>query len=479
VPVGLPSISTEDWAVNLGGVAAGAAFGAGLVLAGHAVVLTAAAFCVGAVVAASLLRPARVFSIGLGLLIVVPPYAASIPTEPPHPAVAVFLILACALLVRPTSAKPWSTRVTPIGVAVALFFVALGLSVAVGVRSRHDAEPLFLGLLPMFYCGSRLIADGLLTVRQFAKAWVFAAGVVVPWALYEAATGTNLLARLRLGDPGANGVWLALQSGGITRLGEHRVAASLGHPIAFGMFMAIAAILAAGLAVTSETTNRRLGWYGVSAAFVAVQSLALSRTGWLVLAFGCAFLVAGTKGVVRQRVGRAVVIGGALACVAVLLDSRSREVFGLGDPYRSTLFHSAITRHAFGLFGNRHTEFQGVVGSASNPAPSIDSAFISVADHWGYIALVALVGIVLATGYCLLATRAEPMYAVVVAATLAGFLGLAVVALITQMQCLLFALLGVASGGMRTSGALRGRRSCSALSEPPSRAEDFARDLTA
>lgn len=421
---------------------------------------------VGAVIVAAR-RPVAVFRLGVAAMVLLPPYSIKLPTGPPHPAVAVFAALGIGLALRGRRG-PHSARqgLSLMDAAVIVLFAAMLANVVHGDRSRHDIEPLAIGWGIPYLTARTLVASRILSVRDFLKTWVVAATALIPFACLEAATGVNVFHHIAY-HANSGTPWYVLPSNGAARFGIHRVVASMGHPIAFAMFMASAGLMSTALAITARAGRARY-WYAVAIALIAVSGLALSRTGWVVAGIGLVLILLVAA---RSLGARVLPLAGTVLLVAVLglsaIPQLSELVLGLGinDPYRQTLISYALTGHALHWFGNQISAFYLVALNGPAANPSVDNQYLRMANSWGYIGLLGFVA-VFAVAVWLTARRGPLMSQLLGAIAVGSLAGLAAVALITQEQCVIWAILGaLGAGSQLPTAALRQVPSAGPLGE--------------
>jgi hypothetical protein len=416
--------------------------------------------CFAAFVALASVKPVLSFQIATVALVTFPPYALRLPTEPPHPATALFAGIVVALcLRRPVLAAHGAAlprfRWNAVDVASAAFFLALLLNVAIGARTRHDIEPLLIGWLPIYIATRLVVSQGLMPIRLYYKTWIIAGVALAVIAYYETFTGQSLFRHIFHYYPASP--WYVLPLNGSSRFGGHRVDASFGHPIAFAMFMSTVCIMALTLAIRA-TGKARVRWLVAAALLAAAEVPALSRAGWVLLVLGVILVITSLAFELRIRILPIILTGTTVATgVLFLIPQTSTLLTGLGlnDAYRSSLLSYALRYDSFHLLGNATSSFYGVVSPLGNPTPSIDNQYLLTLDRWGYVGFVGLVSIVVVLAI-LCWPRPRPVSILPVAAiALASLLTLLAVAFITQEQCVIWSLLGATAGARQLTLSTR------------------------
>ncbi len=268
-----------------------------------------------------------------------------------------------------------------------------GIGAAVGV--------LLSSALP--YLVGRLLVSSADRARLAAVATVTVAMVLSVFALVEHSSGQNpfftFLRPTYQADEWAKSEY---------RLGSVRAEASFGHPIAFGLFLVIAVVLALGLYLTSAGPQRLLWLTGVGLTAVALTST-LSRGPMVAAAAAAVLLVAlGASRIDVRRLALLVVLVLGLSATTSVLSTvsdlrnssssaGSREA--ASAQYRFKILDVVLDPQQFSLLGKEADLEQGQSGvdaSTSNRTSlkSIDSQFALVYLAAGLLALLAYVAVV-------------------------------------------------------------------------------------
>jgi hypothetical protein len=421
-----------------------------LVFVARPVQMAALAIAVSMTVIA-VLRPPLMATIAWLAIALVPVYAA--PEVGPvvfHAAVGAFWLVALGSAVA-IRAREERLSFSVVDVGMALFIIMAMTSVLVGGRPMSDfmqAAFVWLGC----YLGMRLLFSYDLTPEWLSQRFVLAGLVVLPLVLYEVATGDNPFFAISVNGKEAE-IWATAQD----RFGTPRVEAAFGHAIALGMFLASAAVFCISMALHRRGQMRWL-WVGLAAAFVAAMVPTVSRTGWVVLSLGVVLLAVGTA----DRMGRrwlAGLVGTVIAAVVLLSVAVPQESIGVGGLSGSTvpnssevrgsnlqrqiLLDNALTSDALTLFGSGlEPKLANGTGTGND---SVDNAYLALADSWGIVPAAAFGFLGLTLIGAILRSRRDRAWSVVPAVALANFIGLLFVALITQQEFFIFALVGAAA----------------------------------
>lgn len=397
-------------------------------------------------------RPAVAF-FGLVLVMALTPVYAA-PAFGPLlllPAAAGGWVLAAALAWRNLLSEGTFFKPNAVDYAAAAFALLMAVSLAFSERALPSdlAQLMFLWAGP-YLAGRLLLKDTERPTLVLAGAFGLATLVLAPIAIVEASGGSNPFLSFQW-----NSTESAIWGNQADRFGQVRAETSFGHPIAFSMFVAVSALLSIAMGINSREQRTRFGWYGLAAVAVAIQALALSRTGWLMLAIGIVMLAAVTvKGSARRRMG---VLLGTVALVIVLtsavmptelqvlpgFESKSEQVFTSSGDYREALLDRALQPGVLHLWGNP----VNMVTPAVSGGTATDNAYIILADTWGLIPTAALVSVGLAlllSLWRLFWRRAETLTILPIAA-FTSLVALFFVAFITQQQSMIWLLVGAAA----------------------------------
>lgn len=453
------------WPALLAGLA-GIGLGAAIASKPLAVVgLCAVAFAVFGVVVA-LERPGVAFG-GLVLLMALAPvYAApSIGSLLFLPAAATSCVIAIALGWRNLVTRGRLFRLTLIDFAALVFALLMGISLFYSLRTSNSDYLNYLFIWGAPYLAARmLLADTRKPAKVLAISFAIALLCLAPLAVLESLGVSNPFYNLNF-NSAAFAVWASQ----VDRFGAIRAVTSFGHPIAFSMFAAAAALLALGMGLHAKTGRQRYTWYLLTLIGVGTQALALSRTGWLMLATGIvAIALLGVRGAARRRLGGILaIVVAAVLVVAVAMPSQLQIIPGAGEKseqsfqssglYREALLHRALQPGVLHLWGNPVNK----VTPAVNFGSATDNAYIILADTWGLIPTFALFGLGAALLIAAARTgdrRDEPLASVPIVA-FTTLVAIFFVAFITQQQVMIWMLLGAAGAtAERAAGERRRER---------------------
>ena len=407
----------------------------------------------------ALLYPEAAFVVLVLMLALIPPYAAP---ELGHvllmPAAGAAWLLAGVLLWRQFTLSGRLIRFTAVDVAVGSFALLMATSVAFSPQVNENGYLELLFTWGGVYMAARLLLrETRRPVYLMAASFALATIVVAPVAFMEAAGKSNPFLALQF-NPSQSATWAKQAS----RFGQHRAEASFGHPIALSMFAATSALLSLTMAINSERMRTRLIWFGLAALAVGVQVSTVSRTGWVLLAFGIFLLALVTLARPARRRLLAVIAILAVGVVAAFAMSSSSQLqlfsgtginIGAGrtagsrEVERSGAGRDAELSRAFKpgilhVWGSRVNRLTPAVESGG----STDNEYILLAEEWGLIPMAALMLIPLTLLWVISRTRsvAAGSLAVLPIVALVALIGLVFVAFITQQQLMIWLLLGAA-----------------------------------
>lgn len=448
----LPELASST--VGSAALAALAGLGLGAALAEKpllvAAVAAAALALIGFLVA--LERPAIAFA---GLVVVValaPVYAA--PTFGPLlllPGAAAAWLLAAALVWRNFLTRGVIFRPNAVDYAVGAFVVLMAISIAFSERGLPSeyAHVMFLWIGP-YLAGRLLLGDTERPMVVLAGAFALVTVGLAPIAIAETSGGSNPFYAFTY-----NSTESAIWGTQVERFGQVRAEASFGHPIAFSMFAAVSALLSLAMAINSQDRSARLGWYAAAGIAVAIQAMALARTGWVMLAVGIVMLAAVTvQGTAKQRI--ATLIGTAVLVVFLTwlvmptelqvlpgFESKADQNFTSSGQYREALLERALEPGVLHLWGNP----VNLVTPAVSGGTATDNAYIILADTWGLIPTAALVAVAIALLILTWRLYAQRTAALTILPIVAFtcMVALFFVAFITQQQAMIWMLIGAAA----------------------------------
>ncbi len=364
-----------------------------------------------------------------------------------HPGIVFLTGAALLVVIRPAEML---SRWTLLDSLVVVYLAGLAASVAQGVQTTGYL--LYVSCLIVGpYFGARALTR-LFGIELLMRSLAIAGLLASPFVVVEI-LGANPFREL---FPYVAAADLADGAGGlgsvVTRLDTTRAQGAFGQPIPFAIAMATCALAALAVWSTSQT-RARAGWLIVAGVCVAAQAAALARSGWLVLLVAAvvAFALAPRQFVRSRNVTIFIVLG--LAVGASFATPQVRALlFGGGSAseqqkleasanYRDQLFDEALSPGVIQPFGSTD-KFRTYLDTGS-----IDNAYIEVGFHWGWLPLLALLGIVVAVARVAVLARRQSLTMVVVVAALAGTLfALWNVAFIAQQTAIFWLLLGCLSG---------------------------------
>jgi hypothetical protein len=366
------------------------------------------------------------------------------------PAAAGAWLLVVALSWRNVVVKGYVARFTAVDFAALTFAVLMAVSLSFSLRTSFSDYKNLLFLWAGPYLAARLLlSDVKHPVKVVAVAFGLGTAILAPIAVAEALGGSNPFFNLNF-NSGEFSIWASQTA----RFGQIRAVTSWGHPIAFSMFLAASALLSIAMGITTRERNKRLGWYGLAVVAIGTQALALSRTGWVMIAVGVLGLALfSVRGAARKRllILFGIVIG-AVVMLAVVAPGALSVLPGFGHKaesnyqtsglYRQALLHRALEPGVLGPWGNPVNK----VTPAVNFGTATDNAYIILADMWGLLPTFALFGV----GAALLLTlglaygQEEPL-AILPIVAFTCLVAVFFVAFITQQQVMIWLLIGAAA----------------------------------
>jgi hypothetical protein len=340
------------------------------------------------------------------------------------------------------------------------FVLLMAISMAFSARAALSDSLHLMFLWAGPYLAARLLLSDIeQPTKVLAASFALVTVALAPIALLEATGSSNPFFAFRF-NPTESAIWGTQ----VDRFGQARAETSFGHPIAFAMFVAISALLSVAMGLRSTQWRQRYGWYALAAVAVGVQALALSRTGWLILAFGIVMIALVTvRGTIRRRLTVLLVTVGAVVLLTSLVaptelevlpgfESRAEHIFTSSGTYREALLSRALEPGVLHLWGNPVNMVTPLVSGGT----ATDNAYIILADTWGLIPTAALV----ATAIALLVTAArarihdndELTIPPIIAFT--SLAALFFVAFITQQQMAIWMLVGAAGAAAERDAVL-------------------------
>ena len=363
------------------------------------------------------------------------------------------LVAALALRILVQEALP---PLSLLDVAVAVFFVVLaGAVVFGGEQNATYIQRVFLWFGP--YLALRLFVHRDPDVPFLSRLVVGIALAIVPLVLLEVATGLNPFSNLVLNS--GSDVWGETQE----RLGSRRAEGAFGHSIALGMFLATAALLALGMGAHTQDRRARGLWLGSTAVLLLALGATLSRTGWVMFGVGMVLLVLTARPAGRARLGVMIAVAAVLTFGAsqvlpsevptpLSLAAGDQEISSSGN-YRVRLLELALEPGALKVIGPADRALAAPIGGES-----LDNAFLSLAQDFGVLPAVAFFLVVLAVIWSVFRLRRQGLEALLPVVTVTNLVGLLFVALITQQQVLIWALIGATAALVANAGRSGGGR---------------------
>jgi hypothetical protein len=448
-------------AVFLGAVA-GAAIASKPILVAALVAIVLAAL--GVTVA--LERPALAFGGLVVLMALIPTYAAPrVGTLLFVPAAAAAWVLAGVLAWRNAIADGVLFRPSAVDYAAGAFAALMAISLAFSARTSLSDYVHFMFLWAGPYLAARLLLrDVERPVYTVAISFALVTAALAPIAILEVLGWSNPFYVLKV-----NATEFNLWASQIDRFGQTRAVTSFGHPIAFSMFIASSALLSIAMAVGASKPAHRRAWYGMAALAVGVQALALSRTGWLMIAIGIVMIAVVTvRGSARRRLLVLLSITASVVLVTSLLIPKELQVlpgvggstehnFTTSGTYREALLTRALEPGILHLWGNATNMVTPFVSLGT----ATDNSYIILADTWGLIPTAALIAVALSLLLAAARTRSYKAESLTIFPIVAftGLVALFFVAFITQQQVMIWLLVGAAGAAAEratTTAALSG-----------------------
>jgi hypothetical protein len=424
-------------------------------------------------IALALRNPAAAF-LGLVLVIaLIPTYAA--PSIGPLlfvPGAAGAWVIAGALAWR--NALRYGRLFKPNAVDFAAGTFALLMAVSVAFSARADlheyAHLMFLWAGP--YLAARLLlAEVKRPAHLVALSFALATVILAPIAVLEYLGASNPFHAVNF-----NSTEFAVWSNQLSRFGQTRATTSFGHPIAFSMFVATSAVLSIAMGVQSTERSHRYAWYAVAALAIGVQALALSRTGWLILAIGIVLIAAVTvRGSIRRRLATLIAIAASVAIAAWLVmpneltilpgfhQSTEAAFIGSGR-YRQALLERALQPGVLHLWGNPVNNITPFVSGST----ATDNTYIILADAWGLIPVAALILVAFVMFVPITRSYSQDSGGLEILPIVAftSMAALFFVAFITQQQLMVWLLVGAAAVACDRIAPRSERRQISAETRP-------------
>jgi hypothetical protein len=385
------------------------------------------------------------------LMALIPSYAApKVGSFLVFPAAAGAWLLIIALSWRNLAVKGFVMKLNSIDVTVFLFFIVMAISLGFSARTSFSDYKNLLLIWFGPYLGARLLLnDCKHPVKVVSTSFAIALAILAPIALIEVLGGSNPFFNLDFNATEFN-VW-ATQ---IARFGQTRAVTSFGHPIAFSMFGAAAALFCLGLGLITENKRMQWLWYGLGAIAVGTQALTLSRTGWVMIAVGVIAIAAvSVKGPIRKRLLTMFFIAvGVIVVVSVVMphelsvlpgfSHKAESNYATSGLYREKLLQRAFEPGVLHLWGNKTNQVSPYVDFGT----ATDNAYIILADLWGLIPTFALFAIAGSLAWTTVRAYGQggELLAILPIVAFTTLVAIFFVAFITQAQVMIWLLIGCA-----------------------------------
>ncbi|MDQ1689491.1 MAG: hypothetical protein QOK42_2466 [Frankiaceae bacterium] len=389
---------------------------------------------------------ALVAGLGIAAVCLIPIYWTRQVAFPVYPTPAV---LASLVLLPVAVTQLRKVRLVGLDWAFGLYVVLLTMSTTLVLGGNRTAVIQLLTATALPYVAFRAVAADPAVRRGLAIGIAAASAVLAPVAFYEIGGGDNPFFSL-VTPRYLAGIWAHAE----VRFDTTRAEASFGHPIAFGMFLVVALLLALGLSRESRRPTIGLVVAGLTTAALIGT---LSRGPLVAAAIGVVlWLLARRRALGRRDLALVALVALALLVVPPARDTVGKLVnatFGQSDEastatYRVDLFRVAQDPAQFSLFGQSAS---GVAGGGTNSlrnrtqVDSIDSEYVLIYLRNGLLPLAAFSALLVLALRTLARGGLPPLDTAWLAAAAAVMIGLLSVALITQFAAVAYMVLGVAA----------------------------------
>jgi len=362
----------------------------------------------------------------------------------PATAVAGVLVLASGPLVA-------KFRPVAIDVAVGSYLVCRGLAYVLNFESGVGAAAGFVTRIAVVYAAFRLITLRRDMIVRLATGVALVAIALSVFARVERATNDNIFFRLLPRGFQAD-AWARPE----LRFRALRVEASFGHPIAFGLFLALALVIVVSLATRARRPGARLAW-AAGAVMIALALLDTLSRGPLLVAVLAVF----AWSLFERRSWTAPRVAGLIGVAALVLiftpallivdalwsSSRGDTREARSAEYRLTVAAVLTDPEQFSLLGHPTTGAGDVTAQASERVglKSLDNEFALVYVSGGALSLAAFVAVVVLQWRVVFTRGLSSIERAWMLAIAATSLGLTTVALLTQHSDFFWASMGVAA----------------------------------
>lgn len=422
----------------------------------------------------ALTRPALAFGLLVGILGLIPTYAS--PTVGSllfDPGAAACLVVGVVLMWQNMVVEGRPLRANYVDLASALFLALMFVSLFFSPRvdSSDFWHTVFLWIGP-YLAGRVLLSRIEHPARVAAISFAAVALILAPIALAESLGASNPFFNLNF-NSGEFSVW----NNQLSRFGDIRSATSFAHPIAFSMFLAASVLLSFAQGLAAKADKERLIWYGIAAITIAVMSLTISRTGWVMVGIGVVmFGLVSLRGPYRRQILTLLALGiGIFVLLAAVDPGLISKLPGFSDSgeaaykssgqYREALLHRALQPGVLHAWGNSQNQITAGVGLNS----TTDNAYVILADLWGLIPTFAL----FLVGAAVLFTSLRPYpnegvdpTAILPIVAFTSLVAIFFVAFISQQQCFIW--LSVGAAGAAAERARYGKPARAPIGARPS-----------
>ncbi|MBE7196009.1 MAG: hypothetical protein INR66_26460, partial [Gordonia polyisoprenivorans] len=304
------------------------------------------------------------------------------------------------------------------------------------------------------YFAFRILAEDARLLRQVTITTFTVGALLAVEGVYERLNERNIFLELR--TPGyLASTWGKLQ----LRFGEVRAAASFGHPIALGMFVATCIVLGFALYITTQRTSAKAAIILGEVALVGGLWATLTRGPILMAVLGFVLFALRARGSRGTLFGLGAV-GAGVAYVSPLGDQidkliagqQSDQIVASSTEYRQTLIQALFDPQYWSLLGQTRVNPYNVQQAFNYSIPSVDNEYLLRLVSYGGVGLVLFAAVAVLVVWVAL-TENDPLYRAWAAATASAAACLLTVALLLQEAD--FFWIGVAI----TAAALATRRS--------------------
>jgi hypothetical protein len=358
---------------------------------------------------------------------------------------------ACIVLLPVAFAKRSRVRWGALDVAVLVLVVLRSASLLLNFSNGVGAVITFLLQLALPYVVFRLLATEVETVRALTFTVVATGTLLALEGIREHNGVPNPFFSLMPPQYQAS-QWARPE----LRAGAVRAEASFGHPIAFGMFLALVLVLTLALALTVRAVLARVALFGALGLCLLALTGTLSRGPLLVAALGAtAWLLISFRRIAVLRVGALLAVLSAVIVTTPIAATVDRLVAAsTGDTrearsaqYRLEILAVVKDPEQFSLLGKPNED--GSVTAAvyaRTGLKSIDSEYALVYLFAGVLALAALLAIAALLLEVAARPRLSPVERAWAVAMAASCLNLLTVALLTQQSELFWASTAIVAG---------------------------------